>query len=96
MIVVRVPSRLALAASVLGVFAASSGTALSMPERVEDAVPIPDIAPAAQPQAQAPAPAEPVASAALLVTSARAVAASGTRPTRPAKHASPDRAVTQR
>jgi hypothetical protein len=73
-IVLRFPPRLVLAASVLGMFAASSGTALSMPERVEDAVPIPDIAPAAQPQAQAPAPAEPVASGGPAITGAQIAA----------------------
>lgn len=73
-IVLRFPPRLVLAASVLGVFAASSGTALSMPERVEDAVPIPDIAPAAQPQAQGPAPAEPVASGGPAITGAQIAA----------------------
>jgi hypothetical protein len=59
-IVVRFPSRLALAASVLGVFAAGSGAVLAMPERAEGAaVPVPEITSAAAPQA--PAPVEPAA-----------------------------------
>jgi hypothetical protein len=59
-IVVRFPSRLALAASVLGVFAAGSGAVLSMPERAEGAaVPVPEITSAAAPQA--PAAVEPAA-----------------------------------
>ena len=59
----RFPPRLALAASVLGVFAASSGTALMLPERAEEpVVPVPELAAASQPQAQSPAgPAAPVA-----------------------------------
>jgi hypothetical protein len=59
-VVVRFPSRLALAASVLGVFAAGSGAVLTMPERAEGAaVPVPEITSAAAPQA--PAPVEPAA-----------------------------------
>jgi hypothetical protein len=59
-VVVRFPSRLALAASVLGVFTAGSGAVLAMPERAEGAaVPVPEITSDAAPQA--PAPVEPAA-----------------------------------
>ena len=58
MVVVRFPSRLALAASVLGVFTAGSGAVLAMPERAEGAaVPVPEITSDSAPQA--PAPVEP-------------------------------------
>lgn len=74
-IVVRFPPRLVLAASVLGVFAASSGTALLMPERTEAAVPLPEIAAAPPSQAaaepQAPEPVAPAATAGPAITGAQ-------------------------
>ena len=54
----RFQSRVVLASSVLGMFAASSGVALLMPERAEDAVvAVPEFA--ASTRTQAPPPAEP-------------------------------------
>jgi hypothetical protein len=55
-----------LAASVLGMFAASSGTVLMLPERAEGpSVPAPELAAATEPQALTPAePASPAAAAA--------------------------------
>jgi hypothetical protein len=73
LIVVRFVPHLALAASVLGVFAASSGTALMLPERAEDpAVPLPEIA--AVPAPQAPAAVEPAAAAGPGITGAQIAA----------------------
>jgi hypothetical protein len=72
-IVVRFPPRLALAVSVLGVFAASSGAAVLIPDRADNtATPVPEFA--AAPAPQAPAPAEPVASAGPAITGAQIAA----------------------
>jgi len=72
-IVVRFPPRLVLAASALGMVAASSGAVLILPANAEDtAVPVPEITSAAdQQQAPAPAPAEPVVSAGPAITGAQ-------------------------
>jgi hypothetical protein len=70
-IVVRFPPRLVLAASALGMVAASSGAVLMLPANAEDtAVPVPEITSAAD-QQQAPAPAEPVVSAGPAITGAQ-------------------------
>jgi hypothetical protein len=60
-IVVRFPPRLVLAASALGMVAASSGAVLLMPEpTATGGVPVPEITSSPHQQEQAPAPAEPV------------------------------------
>ena len=69
----RFSSRLVLAGSVLGMFAASSGAVLLMPDRAEDtAVPVPELAAAAEPQA--PAPVEVAGPAATPITGAQIAA----------------------
>jgi type IV secretory pathway VirB10-like protein len=73
LIVVRFVPHLALAASVLGVFAASSGTALMLPQPAEEpAVPLPEIV--AEPAQQAPAAVEPAATAGPAITGAQIAA----------------------
>lgn len=68
----RFPPRLVLAASALGMVAASSGAVLLMPEPTEArAVPVPEIT---SPQQQAPAPVEPVAAPAPAITGAQIAA----------------------
>jgi hypothetical protein len=72
-IVVRFPPRLVLAASALGMVAASSGAVLLMPEPTEArAVPVPEIT--SPQQQQAPAPVEPVAAPAPGITGAQIAA----------------------
>jgi hypothetical protein len=69
-IVVRFPPRFVLAASALGMVAASSGAVLLMPGHTEvAAVPVPEIT--SPPQQQAPTPAEPVVSARPAITGAQ-------------------------
>ncbi len=71
-----------LAASALGMVAASSGAVLLIPGPAEDTVPVPEITSAAEQQQaptpagqqQAPAPAEPVASAGPGITGAQIAA----------------------
>jgi hypothetical protein len=73
-IVVRFPPRFVLAASALGMVAASSGAVLLMPGNAEDTtVPVPEITSAAD-QQQAPAPAEPAVSAGPAITGAQIAA----------------------
>ncbi|WP_147255652.1 hypothetical protein [Pseudonocardia hierapolitana] len=68
----RFPPRLVLAASALGMVAASSGAVLLMPEPAETgAVPVPEITSPRQEQQQAPAPAEPVTAPAPAITGAQ-------------------------
>ena len=62
----RFPPRLVLAASALGMVAASSGAVLLMPDSTEPAsVPVPEIT---SQQQQAPAPAEPISAPAPAIT----------------------------
>jgi hypothetical protein len=68
-IFVRFPPRLVLAASALGMVAASSGAVLLMPDSTEPAaVPVPEIT---SPEQQAQAPAEPIAAPAPAITGAQ-------------------------
>jgi hypothetical protein len=72
-IFVRFPPRLVLAASAIGMVAASSGAVLLMPGSTEAAaVPVPEIISPAQ--QQAPAPAEPVATPGPAITGAQIAA----------------------
>ena len=74
MVIVRFPPRLVLAASAIGMVAASSGAVLLMPGNAEDtAVPVPEFTSAAD-QQQAPAPAEPAVSAGPAITGAQIAA----------------------
>lgn len=74
MVVVRFPPRLVLAASALGMVAASSGAVLLMPGNAADtAVPLPEITSPTY-QQQAPAPAEPAASSRPTITGAQIAA----------------------
>jgi hypothetical protein len=69
-IVVRFPPRLVLAASALGMVAASSGAVLLMPEPTKTGgVPVPEITSPAQQQQQAPA--EPVTAPVPAITGAQ-------------------------
>ena len=67
----RFPPRLVLAASAIGMIAASSGAVLVMPGNTEAAaVPLPEITSAAD-QQQVPAPAEPAVAAGPAITGAQ-------------------------
>jgi hypothetical protein len=73
-VIVRFPPRLVLAASAIGMVAASSGAVLLMPGNAENtAVPVPEFTSAAD-QQRAPAPAEPAVSAGPAITGAQIAA----------------------